>query len=56
MIDAAGEKLLRTWDEDDEYKWVSYLSLDSSGLLWIGTEDGLNRYDGNKVDIFSPSV
>ncbi len=27
---------------------------DEFGLLWIGTEDGLNRYDGNKIDIFRP--
>lgn len=47
MIDAAGEKLLRTWDEDDEYKWVSYLSLDSSGLLWIGTYNGPMAYDSS---------
>ena len=27
---------------------------DEFGLLWIGTEDGLNRYDGYKIDIFRP--
>lgn len=47
MIDAAGEKLLRTWEEDDEYKWISYLSLDSSGLLWIGTYNGPMTYDSS---------
>ena len=28
---------------------------DEFGLIWIGTEDGLNRYDGNKIDIFRPN-
>ena len=27
---------------------------DEFGMLWVGTEDGLNRYDGNKIDIFRP--
>ena len=44
MIDAEQEKILRTWD-DDEYKWISYLTTDSSGLLWIGTYNGPMAYD-----------
>ena len=39
MIDAAQEKVLRTWDDDD-YKWISYLTIDSSGLWGIGTYRG----------------
>lgn len=31
---------------------VSCLIQDSSGFLWIGTDDGLNKYDGNKVHKF----
>ena len=27
---------------------------DELGRVWIGTDDGLNRYDGNKIDIFRP--
>ncbi|PQJ79812.1 response regulator [Polaribacter porphyrae] len=31
---------------------VSCLIRDSDGFLWIGTDDGLNRYDGNNVTKF----
>ena len=31
---------------------VSYR--DEFGFVWIGTEDGLNRFDGNKIDIYRP--
>ena len=43
-IDTQNEKVLKTWD-DDSNKWISYLSLDSSGLLWIGTYNGAKAYD-----------
>ena len=45
-VDATGEKVMQTWD-DDSNKWISYLSLDSSGLLWIGTYNGLKAYDSS---------
>ena len=45
-IDAKEEKVRKIWDEDDAYKWISYLTLDSSGLLWIGTYNGPMAYDG----------
>lgn len=44
MIDARTEKVLRVWN-DDEYKWISYLTVDDSGLLWIGTYNGAMAYD-----------
>ncbi len=31
---------------------VNALLLDSSGFLWIGTQDGLNRYDGYSFKVF----
>ncbi len=31
---------------------VMDLAMDSTGYLWIATEDGLNRYDGHSVHIF----
>ncbi len=31
---------------------VMALAQDSTGFIWIGTQDGLNRYDGNAVKVF----
>ncbi|WP_291648671.1 sensor histidine kinase [Clostridium sp.] len=31
---------------------VEYLFQDSKGYMWIGTADGLNRYNGNKFEVF----
>ena len=28
---------------------------DEFGMVWIGTDDGLNRFDGNKIDIYRPN-
>lgn len=35
---------------------VNTVFQDSESLLWIGTWDGLNRYDGNKFKIFRPGL
>ena len=32
---------------------VNCILKDKRGFIWFGTEDGLNRYDGNEVTIFS---
>lgn len=31
---------------------VNSLYADETGALWIGTREGLNRYDGNRVETF----
>lgn len=35
---------------------VNAIFQDSENLLWIGTWDGLNRYDGSKFKIFRPEL
>ncbi len=32
---------------------VNCIIKDKRGFIWLGTEDGLNRYDGNEVTVFS---
>ncbi|WP_454245289.1 hybrid sensor histidine kinase/response regulator transcription factor [Psychroflexus sp. MBR-150] len=34
---------------------VVSVAQDSTGYLWIATQDGLNKYDGNKFEIYSQS-
>jgi len=31
---------------------VLSLAQDGKGFIWVGTQDGLNRYDGNRVKVF----
>ncbi|MGH1363991.1 MAG: two-component regulator propeller domain-containing protein [Calditrichia bacterium] len=31
---------------------ITGMAQDSQGFLWIATEDGLNKYDGNKITIY----
>ena len=31
------------------------LARDDDGYLWIGTEDGLNRFDGYEFRVYRPS-
>lgn len=32
---------------------VTVIVQDSVGFIWIGTQDGLNRYDGNKFEVYT---
>ncbi len=34
------------------YGWVNTITQDKYGFIWIGTDDGLNRYDGNSFHIY----
>jgi len=37
-------------------KWVRCIHRDKTGYLWIGTSDGLNRYDGISVKVYRFSL
>ena len=39
-------------DQGLSQSWVRCLHQDSKGFIWIGTQDGLNRYDGYDYRIF----
>src|ERR1035438_9614019 len=32
---------------------VNCILQDRRGFVWFGTQDGLNRYDGNKIKVYS---
>ncbi|MBD3581897.1 response regulator [Flavobacterium sp. D33] len=54
-----GEKTKYSLEQLDNTKGLSnssvnYIFQDSENILWIGTWDGLNRYDGNAFRIFRP--
>lgn len=40
-------------DEGLSNNYVTCIFQDSKGYIWIGTEDGLNRYDGKTVKIYN---
>ncbi len=41
-----------TVDQGLSQSWVRTIVQDEQGYLWLGTEDGLNRYDGYEFDIY----
>lgn len=38
------------------HRWTMCVHQDAKGYLWVGTYDGLNRYDGNGFTVFRPSA
>ena len=51
MCHAQRGKLL-TVDRELSSSMLNSIYQDRDGILWIATEDGLNRYDGAKITIF----
>jgi|GEM_PF-704026 len=39
-------------DEGLSQSYISEVVQDSLGFIWVATEDGLNKYDGNKFTVF----
>ncbi|MBL7790961.1 MAG: response regulator [Saprospiraceae bacterium] len=37
------------------HRWTTCIHQDLQGYFWLGTYDGLNRYDGNEFIIYRPS-
>lgn len=43
---------LFTADQDLSSSLINYIYQDRNGMIWIATEDGLNRYDGSSFTIY----
>jgi ligand-binding sensor domain-containing protein len=53
VVDAQGIRFTRlSTDEGLSQTKVSQIVQDDQGLMWFGSQYGLNRYDGYKVKVF----
>ena len=43
-------------DEGLSNEYVRTIFQDSKGYMWIGTIDGLNRYDGERITVYNCSI
>ena len=53
-ISAFAQPKFKVFDTEDGLSgnYVSSIMVDRSGYLWVGTEDGLNRFDGNSFKVY----
>lgn len=56
LAQAGEERTLEHYSPDDglSQNTVTALVDDDQGFLWIGTQDGLNRFDGHRFQVFRP--
>lgn len=52
----AQEDKLLTADKELSSSMINHIYQDRDGLIWISTEDGLNRYDGAKFTVYREMV
>ena len=43
-------------DDGLSSEYVTAIFQDSKGYMWIGTKDGLNRYDGQRITVYNCSI
>ncbi|MBQ3422672.1 MAG: hypothetical protein IJH34_13665, partial [Romboutsia sp.] len=43
-------------DDGLSNEYVTSIFQDSKGYMWIGTRDGLNRYDGQRITVYNSSI
>ena len=55
LLVANGKEFTRIGVEDGlSQSWVRAIQQDEYGFIWIGTKDGLNKYDGRRFTIYRP--
>jgi ligand-binding sensor domain-containing protein len=45
-----------TTNDGLSHSWVHSIIQDRYGFIWIGTDDGLNRYDGNNFHVYKKNI
>ena len=52
---ADGKEFVRIGVDDGlSQSWIRAIQQDEYGFIWVGTKDGLNKYDGSRFTIYRP--